>query len=162
MIGRATIYRTDPDARAMRILGKLDPEPKAAVVAALLELVCPITNREVDRGLGLLGVSRSRRPPLKKALFDACDMVLVKPRFSLAADGTYRVNSDGRASAIINRLDPAFREVASAALSELNKPLTVREIDVGLAITGIPRSKRRPIIHALNVVCEVVCIVPRR
>lgn len=80
MIGEDTVYRTDPNGRAMAIINKLEPEARKAALAALIELTRPLTARDVDLAFAKMNVSRSKRRPLIRAMFDAVDVVLVVPR----------------------------------------------------------------------------------
>lgn len=58
------------------------------------------------------------------------------------------------------KFDEAQRAALCAALDEISRHLTVRELDVALAKVSIPRSARRPILRALSTL-DIIAIVPR-
>lgn len=61
---------------------------------------------------------------------------------------------------IIERLESTARVATLAALDEITRPLTVRDLDRALAGV-LPRSQRRPVMRALLGAFDIIAMEPK-
>ncbi len=62
---------------------------------------------------------------------------------------------------IIAKLDSEARQATLAALDELSRPLTIRDLDRALAGV-LTRSQRKPIMRALLGAFDLIALEPRK